>query len=317
MTERAFRPPLALVVNDQEWSARSIESILTARGYAVIRAADSRQALDQARQSSPDVILLDLGLPDRSGIETCRILRADPRVSPATPILITTARQTSRRERLEALGAGAWDYVPLPLDSEELLPRLELYVRAKMEADRAHDIGLLDPMTKLYNMRGLLRRLREMTAQATRSERPIACVIMAAETRSGNGAEGKGSGQGPGMTPAVAFLTDVFSRSCRSSDVLGYIREGEFGLLAYDTDSAGARRIAHRLRDSVEVTTRERTDSPVLSLRAGYHSLTVAAEGAAEPEQCLALATRALRRAQADPGSHPIWSAREDEIPPD
>ena len=66
-TERPSRPPLALLANDQEWSARSLESILGPNGYAVLRAYTGRQALEMARSSLPDVVMSTRACPTSMG----------------------------------------------------------------------------------------------------------------------------------------------------------------------------------------------------------------------------------------------------------
>src|SRR5262245_9838433 len=132
-TDRTSPPPLVLIANDQEWSARSLESILGPQGYAVVRAHTGQQALELAGRTRPDVVILDPGMPDIHGVEVCRILLDDSRFENTLPIVITTAGPATRSERLEAFRAGAWEFVSQPLDSEALLLKLETFVRAKRE----------------------------------------------------------------------------------------------------------------------------------------------------------------------------------------
>ncbi len=77
--EKTRTSPLVLIANDQEWSARSLESILAPNGYAVVRAYTGHQALERVRTSEPDLIILDAQMPDMHGFEVCRTLRSDPR----------------------------------------------------------------------------------------------------------------------------------------------------------------------------------------------------------------------------------------------
>src|SRR5215218_1743776 len=77
--DKPLRPPLVLVANDQEWSARSLESILGPNGYAVLRAYTGRQALELARSAQPDVVIVDVRMPDIDGLDVCEVLRDDPR----------------------------------------------------------------------------------------------------------------------------------------------------------------------------------------------------------------------------------------------
>ena len=135
-SEKPSRPPLVLVANDQEWSARSLESILGPNGYAVLRAYTGRQTIDLARSARPDVIILDLRLPDIDGLDVCRTLREDARLPVHTPIIVTNSGPSDRAQVLAAYKAGAWEYCSQPYDGELLLLKLESFVRAKLELDR-------------------------------------------------------------------------------------------------------------------------------------------------------------------------------------
>src|ERR1700722_15598849 len=102
------RPPLVLIANDQEWAARSLETLLGPNGYAVLRAYNGRQAVEMARSVQPDVVIVDLRLPDTDGLEGCRALRAQ--MVAATPIIVTPSDPSSRAQHVAALRAGAWDF---------------------------------------------------------------------------------------------------------------------------------------------------------------------------------------------------------------
>src|SRR3954470_13128002 len=170
--EKAPTAPLVLIANDQEWSARSLESILGPAGYSVVRAYTGQQALERARTAQPDLIILDAQMPDVHGFEVCRLLRSDPRFSATTPIIITTSGPSGRTQRLEAYRAGAWEFLGQPIDGEALLLRLGTFLRSKQEVGVNRDERLVDPDAGLYNMRGLARRAREIGAAAFRRRDP-------------------------------------------------------------------------------------------------------------------------------------------------
>ncbi|MFJ4778874.1 response regulator [Streptomyces sp. NPDC088762] len=113
-----------LVVEDEPQIVRALVINLKARRYEVDAAADGAAALELAAARHPDVVLLDLGLPDMDGIEVIKGLRGWTRV----PILVLSARHTSD-EKVEALDAGADDYVTKPFGMDELLARLRAAVR--------------------------------------------------------------------------------------------------------------------------------------------------------------------------------------------
>lgn len=119
-----------LVVDDEPQIVRALVINLKARKYEVDAAPDGATALQLAAARHPDVVVLDLGLPDMDGVEVIRGLRGWTRV----PILVLSARHTSD-EKVEALDAGADDYVTKPFGMDELLARLRASVR------RAEPVG--------------------------------------------------------------------------------------------------------------------------------------------------------------------------------
>ena len=113
-----------LVVDDEGPIRRALQIGLGAQGYEVLIAADARTALDACREDGPDVVLLDLGLPDRSGFDVLRELRGWSEI----PVIVVSARHGST-DKVDALDLGADDYVTKPFGMEELSARLRAAVR--------------------------------------------------------------------------------------------------------------------------------------------------------------------------------------------
>ncbi|MEU6862811.1 response regulator [Streptomyces sp. NPDC046876] len=125
-----------LVVDDEPQIVRALVINLKARRYEVDAAADGAGALELAAARHPDVVVLDLGLPDMDGVEVIKGLRGWTRV----PILVLSARHSSD-EKVEALDAGADDYVTKPFGMDELLARLRAAVRrAEPTAGSVEDV---------------------------------------------------------------------------------------------------------------------------------------------------------------------------------
>ncbi len=293
----ADRRPLALIANHEEWSIRSLESILAPHGYAALRAYTGHQALELAREVSPDFVIIDWDFTDIQGVEVCRLLREDPRISPCTPILITTAGRRTREKRLEALSAGAWNFMALPLDADELLLRLDLYMKLKSESDRIRDDSLVDGITGYYNLKGLMRRARELGTDAYRHRRPLACVAVAPVHQ--NGEATSASGANGHLRTTVERLAKFFRSTSRSSDAIGRVRRDEFLLIAPGTDQAGALKLAKRLLAAAESDGDD--NLPRLKLRAGYDAVHDAREAGSQPAALMAGATTALRQSRAAP----------------
>ena len=113
--------PVVLVGNPEEWFSLSLESILAPRGYVVKRTYTGAGTVAEVRRSPPDAIVLAVELPDVNGYVLCRTLRSDPAITDSTPIVLTNAGPTSLQLRLDALRAGANDYVIKPFNNDEFL----------------------------------------------------------------------------------------------------------------------------------------------------------------------------------------------------
>ena len=119
-----------LVVDDEPQIRRVLRTTLTSQGYAVIEAKTGDEALELFRDERPDLVLLDMNMPGRSGIETCRELRSSSDV----PVIMLTVRNTER-DKVQALDAGADDYVVKPFGSEELMARIRAALRRAAPAE--------------------------------------------------------------------------------------------------------------------------------------------------------------------------------------
>jgi diguanylate cyclase (GGDEF)-like protein len=288
-TEKTTAPPIILIANDQEWSARSLESILGPQGYAVVRAHTGRQAIDLAWRTRPDAIVIDSGMPDIGGVEVCRLLRRDARFSASTPIIVTTAGPAARSERLEAYRAGAWEYCTDPIDADALLLKLDTFIASKRELDQCHDDSLLDRDTGLYNVRGLTRRAQELGADAARRHAPLACVAVSATPNDTIDERDMTE-----VSHRIAdHIGDVFRRTARVSDVIGHLGRSEFGIIAPSTDSSGAVRLVERIQEMVAAA--PLTEVTKIQVRAGYCAVPNFSESSVDAVELLLRAATALR----------------------
>jgi two-component system copper resistance phosphate regulon response regulator CusR len=124
-----------LIVEDEERITSFLEKGLKAHGFVTAVAGDARQGLGMARAGGFDLVILDLGLPDRDGMEVLRELRE---ADTATPVIILTARE-GLSDTVGGLESGADDYVPKPFRFEELLAR----VRVRLRDQRAPEATVL------------------------------------------------------------------------------------------------------------------------------------------------------------------------------
>jgi two-component system KDP operon response regulator KdpE len=113
-----------LVVDDEPTILATIAPLLRAHGYTVVTAMNGNAALDSVDRDEPDLIILDLGLPDIDGVTVCSRIRDNH----ATPIIVLSARG-AEKDKVRALDAGADDYVTKPFGTEELLARIRVALR--------------------------------------------------------------------------------------------------------------------------------------------------------------------------------------------
>jgi PleD family two-component response regulator len=307
---RADLVTTVLIVDDQEWTSRSVESILRPRGYAVLKAYTGQQALELAGRVAPDLAIVNFHLPDMHGIEVVRELRNRRIVDPTTPLLMMSSTGIGRAERLEALGAGAWDTFRHPLDPGEMILRIENLVEAKHEADRLRREIITDLETGLYNVRGVLRRAKEIGADSVRFGRTVACIAVGpAWAREGPGADAVGHTELllADFIPAAAHAVRA---AVRESDAVGQMGPLEFVVVASGLDQGSARQLADRIIQNLERTPTTgvanlggRADLP---LRAGVY--VTPREDTVDPEHLLSRATIALRRAQGADGEFKVKS---------
>ena len=150
MTEPA---PLVLIVEDEPPMRRFLRATLAGRGYRLVEAETGAEALTQAAAYNPDVVLLDLGLPDMDGIEVTRRLREWS----AAPVVVLSARGREA-DKVDALDAGADDYLTKPFGAGELLARIRVALRHAAQLGQ----GAPDPVFECSEIRVDLGR-RQVT----------------------------------------------------------------------------------------------------------------------------------------------------------
>src|SRR5258708_1852157 len=130
-----------LVVDDNALVRFSVVHLLQQEGFRVLEAADGAQAARLARSELPDLVLLDVQLPDTHGVELCRLLKSDPVTARLFVVLVSEIEISSERQA-SGLEAGADGYIPRPIEDRELLARVHAMLRiqqAEAALRRAHD----------------------------------------------------------------------------------------------------------------------------------------------------------------------------------
>jgi DNA-binding response OmpR family regulator len=153
-----------LVVDDVRENVRLLEAVLVAHGYEVVSATDGSAALELAVSAKPDLVLLDVLMPQPDGYAVCRRLREQEETA-VLPVIMLTASEGAEKTR--AIGAGADDFIPKPFNREELLTRIRSLLRIK----RYHDTIKLQAAELLDLNRTLEERVRTQLEQLERLQR--------------------------------------------------------------------------------------------------------------------------------------------------
>jgi diguanylate cyclase (GGDEF)-like protein len=244
-----------LVADDDPDIRNLIRRVLAPVGYDVIATPSGAEALRLTRSECPDLLILDVGLPDRDGYQVCRETQSVGLTAP--PVIFLTAH-SDPEHRVQGLDAGAVDYVAKPFDVAELRARVRAALRGKAQRDALALAAETDALTELFNRRQLERRGTEMVALAARYQRPLASQMVDVE-------HFKRVNDNHGHDAGDAVLCEVARRLravSRSSDVVARYGGEEFTLLLPETETASAVAVAEKLRE-------EMGDRRILLPRAG------------------------------------------------
>lgn len=129
--------PLVLIIEDEDVICNFISAVLNSNGYQVIKTSTGKEGLSMTASYSPDIILLDLGLPDIDGIEVLKSMREWSKI----PVVVVSARG-HEREKVEALDLGADDYIVKPFGTSELLARIRTALRHSPAAMGGESYGI-------------------------------------------------------------------------------------------------------------------------------------------------------------------------------
>jgi len=247
-----------LVVDDEPKVLDHFEELLRSEGYDVIRAGDGRKALACVRDDKPDLVILDVVMPELDGLEVCRILKSRPG-SQFLPIIIVTGK-SDIDSRVEGLKLGADDYMIKPAESRELVARIEALLRIKDLQDQiasslkeVEDKSVTDALTGLYNSRYLQERIKDEFKRAERYSEPLSCIAIQMDTYD---SLLKQSGQDR-TDDVVRQVAGILKNGVREFDVVVRNTDDRFVILLPRTHFTGSLSVATRIWKSLHKVTFE------------------------------------------------------------
>jgi diguanylate cyclase (GGDEF)-like protein len=234
-----------LLVDDDSMVVRILSRILA--DFTPLRFATSgRAALKLARESVPDLVLLDVDMPELSGFEVCKAFKSDPALA-EVPIIFITSHESAQLEA-KGLELGAADFIGKPPHAPLVLARVRTYQRLKMLSDTMRSAVKMDFLTGAVTRRELEKALTQEWLRAQRSAAPLALLLADIEGFTAYNAE-FGEEKGDACLKSVADSLRLAAH--RPTDVLGRFAGGKFAVLLPGTDAQGASTVARRAMDEV------------------------------------------------------------------
>jgi diguanylate cyclase (GGDEF)-like protein len=233
-----------LVVDDAAIN-RQILADLLKTDHTVILAKSGDQALTLAAQHVPDLILLDVVMPEVNGYEVLRQLKADPRTA-AIAVIFITGLDTPEDEEY-GLTLGASDYITKPFNLAVVRARVRCHLQLARQRRMLETLANIDGLTEIANRRHFDERYAAEWAHAMHHGQPLSVAILDIDFFKDYN-DRAGHAMGDRVLQAVAsVLTDGL---IRSTDLAARYGGEEFALLLPDTDAKGAMQLAERLRDA-------------------------------------------------------------------
>jgi diguanylate cyclase (GGDEF)-like protein len=295
-----------LLVDDDRTVVRVLSHILS--DFEPLRFATSgRLALKLARESVPDLVLLDVEMPELSGFEVCKAFKNDSALA-HVPIIFITSHESPELETA-GLQLGGVDFISKPLHASLVRARVRTHQRLKMLSDTLRGVVRMDFLTGAATRRQLEKALTHEWLRVQRTGAPLAVLLADIDGFSAYNDE-FGEDKGDDCLRAVADA--LRSATHRPTDMLGRYAGGKFALLLPETDPQGASVVAQRAIESVyalQILHAASTGSShiTLSVGGGYRGISHSTVGSTDasfpvPDDLIAIAERALNSARSAGG---------------
>ena len=247
-----------LVADDEPVNRELMKRWLEREGYHVLMARNGAEALALARASAPDLVIMDVMMPEMDGLQACLLIKEDE-LTRDIPVIFLSARDETEM-KVNGLSLGADDYISKPFETEELLARVRVALRLKRERDHlrhnaeearaeaeiAEERAVTDALTGLLNRHALQHILAREHAEARRYNRPLSCLLIDLDKfKAINDTFGHAAGD-----VALRQLAEVLSEAVRRSDTIFRYGGEEFLVLLPETDLDGAIALGEKIRES-------------------------------------------------------------------
>ena len=234
-----------LIIDDSADALAVAKARLAHEGHEILCAGGGQEGLEAVGRENPDLVLLDVDMPDMTGFEVCRRLKEDANACSIPVIFLSGSGGTE--DKVKGLDLGAADFVTKPFDAFELRARVRAALRTKHLQDLLRDYALIDALTELPNRRALDERLQQEWARLLRHGGHLA-LIMADLDRFKKINDQFGH---PAGDEALRQVAHLLAGGCRESDTPARYGGEEFVVVAPETTVDAAAQFADRLRKSI------------------------------------------------------------------
>lgn len=278
-----------LIIDDSPDALAVAKARLAHEGHEIICAGGGKEGLEAAGREKPDLILLDVDMPDLNGFDVCRRLKADAELCMVPVIFLSGSG--GQEEKVKGLNIGAVDFVTKPFDAFELRARVNAALRTKHMQDLLIEHAEIDPLTGLPNRRALDKRLVQEWSRLLRHGGRLS-VIMADIDHFKNVNDRFGHPVGDEVLRQMARL---LAEGCRESDMPARYGGEEFVVVATETNAEAAAGLAERLRASICAVPME-AHGQAVNVTASFG--VADNKGLKSPEELVHAADEALYRAK-------------------
>lgn len=235
-----------LIVDDSVLIVRILSDILIREGYCVEYATRGSEVLSVAHRFKPDILLLDIVMPDIDGFTVCKQLQNDFECKDIPVIMVTAKKDSEDIKR--ALELGAFDYIRKPLDEIEVVARVQSALRYKEKQEKLEEMAMKDSLTGVYNHALLIELLEKEYSKAIRKGTSLAYVMIDIDHfKKINDTYGHASGD-----IVLVELCKLLKETIRESDVIGRYGGEEFGIIFPEINYEDILTLGERLRVAVE-----------------------------------------------------------------
>ena len=234
-----------LVVDDQPINIQVIYQIL-GNQYKILMATSGAQAIKVCTDSMPDLVLMDVLMPEQDGLETCRQMKAQESIADIPVIFVTAAQQ--QEEEDACWQAGAVDFIQKPVNANTLRHRVNAHLTLKKQSDLLRSLAFMDGLTHVYNRRYFDQFLQKQLAACNRHQLPLSLLLIDIDHfKLYNDHLGHLAGDDALRRVAAAM------KSCclRPNDLIARYGGEEFVAVLPDTTAQGASMVAEKILTAV------------------------------------------------------------------